>query len=79
MNSKIINNRKEISYIESVVSCPSERASCPPFQRLSLPVYHPGLRYLLSLSTNSILIFALLHLPFTFLCKTCFLPYPCAH
>ena len=72
MNSKIINHGEEISHTESVVSCPSERVSCPPFQCLSLPVYHPELRYLLSLSTNSILIFALLYLPFTFLCKLMF-------
>ena len=68
MNSKIITLR-EISYIESVVSCPSDWAPWPPFQGLSLPVYLPGLRYLLSLSTYSILIFALLYLPFTFHCK----------
>lgn len=76
MNSKMITCRDEISYTESVVSCPSERASHPPFPCLSPPVYLPGLRHPLSLSTTSILILALLSLPFPFLCKTYFLPNP---
>lgn len=76
MNSKIITCKNELSYIESVGSCPSERASCPLFPCLSPPCV-PGLRATLILSTSSLLILALLSLPFTLLCKTHFLPITC--
>lgn len=76
MNSKIITCKNEISYIESMGSCPSERASCPLFPCLSPPCV-PGLRATLVLSPSSLLILALLSLPFTLLCKTDFLPITC--
>lgn len=60
MNSGIITCKDEISYIVSVVSCPSECSSCPPFLCLSLPVCLSGLRCPLLPTTSSLLILALL-------------------
>ena len=59
MNSRIITCKDEISYTVSVVSCPSECSSCPPFLCLSLPVCLSGLRWPLLPTTPCLLIPAL--------------------